>query len=101
MDQKMELADLVEKVAKELHDLRNRPPSTRDPVMQFTECELEMAFAVENTGKGGVKLWVFELGGEHTRTNSNTVRLKFSAAGPSIAFPVQQPGPGPELGRKP
>ena len=97
----MELGDLVGKVAKELHELRERAKSTTDPVMQFTECELEMAFGIEDTGKGGVKLWVFELGGERTRTNSNTVRVKFSALGPSIAFPIQQPGAGPELGRKP
>ena len=100
MNQKIELADLVEKVANQLHELRKRAKATTDPVMQFTECELEMAFSVEDAGKAGIKLWVFELGGGRTRTNSNTVRIKFSAQGPSIAFPVQQPGPGPELGRK-
>jgi len=107
----IELARLIETVADQLRAARSAGPGG-DPIIDLAECELELAVEVTNEGGAGIKVWVFELGGRRSKSNTNTVRVRFTPHGAQpIAFAAQvigsgpplgqQPGPGPELGPGP
>ena len=72
----VELKDLIEKVADDLRAARN----IQDPVLTLEECEMELAIESSNDAGIGVRVWVFELGGRHSKTNTNTVKVKFRAS---------------------
>ncbi len=69
------------------------------PVMQFAECELEMGVEIETKGEAETNIWVFKLGGGVTKTDANTVRVKFtSIPGNALMYKMDVAGPGPALG---
>lgn len=76
MAQRVSLGDLITEAATQLRDAANA--AGEDPVMSFQECELEMAVSVEHEGGGGIRIHVVELGGSRRKTNSNTVRVRFT-----------------------
>ena len=47
--------------------------------MRFQECELEFAISAEVEKKGGVQIYVLNLGGGSKNTDSHRIKLKFSA----------------------
>lgn len=47
--------------------------------MLLNECEIEFAVDVEKKKEGGVDIKVLKLGGGITRTEHNTIHLKFVA----------------------
>ena len=97
----IELAKLIETVADQLRSARDAAVKT-DPIIDLAEVELELAVDVTNEGGAGIRIWVFELGGRHSKSNTNTVRVKFTPHGAlPVAFELRQAGPGPELGRQP
>lgn len=97
---RVELAQLVNHVATELLKAEASAAERSQRVMRFTECQLEMAIEIETSGSAGIKVWVLELGGDRTKTNSNTITVKFQALeGQGLAFPAQgDQEAGPELG---
>jgi hypothetical protein len=93
------LVELIDEVAAQLLEAEERAATRADRVMQFAECDLELAISVETGGKGGLKIWVIELGGDRTKTNTNTIKVKFKARPQHIvAVPAALEGEGPELG---
>jgi hypothetical protein len=76
--QRVSLADLVAEVASQLRLAADRVQDAPDHVMRFQECELETAVSVDTEGGGGVKIWVIEVGGRRKRSESNTVRVRFT-----------------------
>jgi hypothetical protein len=96
----VELAQLVDHVATELLKAEASAAERSERVMRFTECQLEMAISIETGGDAGIKVWVLELGGGRTKTNSNTITVKFQALeGKGLAFPAQDDQEsGPKLG---
>jgi hypothetical protein len=71
------LPDLVKTTADDLRAIRNAQPE--DTVMQFTECEVELAVVASADVDGKVKFWVVEAGAGISYENSQKVKLKFTA----------------------
>jgi hypothetical protein len=106
-EQKLPLSRLIEAVTEELHKAEERAQSLRDagekpdPIMQFEECELEMAVEIELSGKAETNVWVFKLGGGVKKTDANTIKVKFKRLeGTEMTFASKSKGQGPRLGRK-
>ena len=96
---KVELAELIDYVAAQLTEAARRAVARPERVMQFKEATLELAVSVETGGQGGLRVWVLELGGSRTKTNSNTIAVTLAALPDgSLAFPGEEEGAGPELG---
>jgi hypothetical protein len=70
--------------------------------MQFQECELQMAFSLEGSGKAGVKIWIIEIGGGVKKTDSNTISVKFGpiAGKRADTYAALGKGKGPPLGKR-
>jgi hypothetical protein len=105
-DDKLPLSRLIEAVTAELHKAeekarKEREAGTRQPaIMEFEECELEMAVEIEAAAKAGVDVWVFKLGGGVKKTDANTIKVKFKRLeGAQLTYPSLKEGPGPELGK--
>ncbi len=95
---KIPLSDLIELVTSELLKAEQQAKRRANPIMEFQECELEMAIEVETGASGEANVWVFKVGGSAKKTDSNTIRIKFSKTR-SIAFVANaDDSPGPELG---
>lgn len=47
--------------------------------MRFEECELEFAIEVEQKAKGGIEVWLANLGGSLKRTEAHTLKVKYVA----------------------
>lgn len=77
---KLPLAELLAQVAADVRTANARARAAEGgPVMKFAECELELAVDAETTGDGKVELWVVSLGGGHTRSESHTIKIKYTA----------------------
>lgn len=95
MAQRVSLEDLITEAATQLRNAAEAAGD--DPVMNFQECELEMAVSVENQGGGGVRIHVVELGGHRRKTNANTIRVRFSSLPERpIVLPVVTAAPSSE-----
>ena len=98
---KVKLADLIDHVAQELAEAERRAAAREKRVMRFKEAQLELAVSVETEGGGGLKVWVIELGGGRTKTDSNTITVTLSALPDeidAIDFEFGEEGEGPDLG---
>ncbi len=98
------LAELISDVTAQLRQAEAEAP--RDSgVMQFKECELELAVSIEAEGRAGVRVYVVELGGGVTRASSNTIKVRFSSLPdrPVIVPGLSEvpPTPPPEGGSRP
>jgi hypothetical protein len=99
MKSKIRLSELLEHISEELITANEKAGKRGTATMQFHECEIEFAVETEKEGGGGVRLWVLDLKGGAKKTDSNTVRIKFSSI-PGQAFQAKQideAEDGPEL----
>jgi Trypsin-co-occurring domain 2 len=71
------LPDLVKSAADDLRAIHAAEP--KDAVMQFSDCEIEIAIVASADAKGKVKIWVVEAGAGVSYENSQKVKLKFTA----------------------
>jgi hypothetical protein len=82
---RMPLADLIHAVRLELQEAADRAANEQ---LKFEVGEVDLQVEVLSTGsrdvEGGIKLWVLNVGGKGTRTQSNahTVTLHLTASGP-------------------
>jgi hypothetical protein len=103
-DEKLPLSRLIDAVTDELLAAQAAREVKRNldgtpAIMQFEECELEMAVEIEISGEAKTNVWVFKLGGGIKKTDANTVKVKFSRLKDvNVAFPANREGEGPELG---
>ncbi|MER7455651.1 trypco2 family protein [Micromonospora sp. NPDC126480] len=74
--QKIGLADAITALREEL-TTAIEAAGAEDLRFRVGEMSVEFEIAVERTsgGRGGLKFWVVEAGGEHTRTGSHTHRI--------------------------
>jgi len=75
------LGELLEYIAGEIRDIHRKAIAHGEPVMKFKECEFEFAIEAESKAEGGFHVWVLNLGGGVKRTESNTIKIKYSALG--------------------
>ncbi len=71
------LAELIEQVKRELL-APSLEGETDIPLLSVDEVELELQVTVKKEGKGGIKIYVLELGGGGSRDDVQTVRVKLS-----------------------
>ncbi len=76
---KIPLSDVLAHISDELWAANERARKRGRGTMQFTECEIEFAIETEGKGAAGIKIYVVNLGGELKRSETNTIKLKFSS----------------------
>ena len=79
------LSDVLANIATEIRKAHEKATSEEHPVMKFQECELEFAVDLEQNASGGIQVWVINLTGGAKRTDSNTVKVKYTAMGDYVA----------------
>lgn len=71
------LTELIEQVKKEL--LTNSPGNENDiPFLSVDSVELELQVTVKNEAKGGMKIYVLELGGGSSQDDVQKVKVTLS-----------------------
>jgi hypothetical protein len=97
--QKFALAEVLDHITDEIRKAHARSADQGGPVMQFEECEFEFAIEAEKEASGGLKVWIINLGGGAKRTDSNTIRVKYTKipGRPYQAEQQQGEGAGPEI----
>ena len=100
--EKIPLTALIESVTNELRTAeRQAKAGGAEPIMQFEECEVEMAVEIEASAQGEVSIWVLKLGAGGKRTSANTIRVTFRRmdGGSVLAYVAEGLNqPGPKLG---
>ena len=71
------LSEVLEEISAELKKAAENANSSGSATMQFEECEIEFAVKVEKDAKGGLKVWMLNLGGSIKKSDSNTIKIKF------------------------
>ncbi|MBV9850407.1 MAG: hypothetical protein JO250_12090 [Armatimonadetes bacterium] len=77
--QKIPLAELLQQITTELRRAHEAAEWRGNAVMRFQECELEFAIEAEAKAEGGFHVWVLDLGGGGSRTEANTIKIKYAA----------------------
>jgi Trypsin-co-occurring domain 2 len=102
MPNSFRLAELIESAANELRIANTKRPS--DPVMQFTNCELEVSVTVAKEAGGGFKFWVVDGSGKVSGETVSKIKLTFEAiSGSAIVAALADDnteGPAPPPRRK-
>lgn len=76
-DNRIGLAELIEQVKREL--LTPAVDKETDiPLLSVEEVELELQVTLKKEGKGGIKIYVLELGGGGSRDDVQKVKVKLS-----------------------
>ena len=88
------LSDLVKQTADELRKVSELPPPPGKAVMQFQECELELAVTVAGEAEGGIKFWVLTAGTKVSGEKVSRIKLKFTAL-PKSRIQAQATRKGP------
>jgi hypothetical protein len=95
------LPDIVKNTADDLRKIRDA--HAQDPVMQFTECEVELTVVASADVEGKIKLFVVvETGAKVSYENTQKVKLKFTTipGQPGIQAPAVPEGTAPLPKRK-
>lgn len=79
-EERIPLSDLLDFVSWEVRSAHHRAQERGlDPVMRFTECEIDCAIDVEKKAEGGVHVWVLNLSADAKRSEKNTIKVKHSS----------------------
>jgi Trypsin-co-occurring domain 2 len=96
-EHRIPLAEVLNYVSAELWQAHTAATERGNALMQFHECELEFALDVEVNAEGGFHVWVMKLGGGAKRTESNTIKIKYTALeGNRVVAPVLKSEDGGE-----
>lgn len=85
---RIQLSKLLDYIGTQIRDAHQKATKADKAVMKFQECELELAIEAEDQGEAGLKVWVIQLGGGSKRTESNTIRVKYTALSEPIVAAV-------------
>jgi hypothetical protein len=77
--EQIKLADVLASIGSELLEANERALQRGKTFMVFNECELEFAVDLEKKAGGELSIWVIKLDGGATRTEHNSIHLKFAA----------------------
>lgn len=87
---KLELPDLLAHLSDQLMAADKAARERGQPIMQFEECEVEVAVKLEAGAEGGVKFWVVELGANAKSEYSNKITVKFKPLAGTTLQAVQK-----------
>jgi Trypsin-co-occurring domain 2 len=75
-DRRYPLAELLTALGDELREAQRRArEDRREDVLKLKDCSVELAITWEETATGGVEFYVFKLGGELNKTNTQTISV--------------------------
>ena len=94
----LSLDEIVRNVAEQLHRLREKPP--QDPVIAFTECEIELAVKATVQAGGGIHFYVFSAEAKASSEQVSKIKLKFGAAGAPVVMLAGTEGKAPKPRRQ-
>lgn len=86
-ERQLALSTVLEGLKAELKTTVDREKGT-DPLLQVTECSVELGITWSVEGSGEIKFWVLDFTGKATRENSQTVTVKVV---PTTAINYLQP----------
>jgi hypothetical protein len=78
------LAEILGFISSELRAAHDRAMREGRPVMRFQECELEFAIEAEGSAGGGIQVYVLKLEAGVKRTETNTIKIKYTALDPAV-----------------
>lgn len=84
------LDEIVRNVASQLHKLRDNPPP--EPVIELSECEIELAVKASATVGGGLKFYIFSAQGSASDEQSSRIKLTFKATEGSVVLLARSKG---------
>ena len=95
------LSEVLAHIAEELNEANKAAQARGYAPMIFSECEIDFAVELGKEGKAGLKLYILQLGGKIKRSESNTIKIKFTA-NPKEGFtaPALTPGGAKPVARK-
>lgn len=103
MDQKFPLSDVINYISSELLIAAGKSIQNHGGVapLIFKECELEFAVEFKKEADASIKAWLMNVDGKTSKTDKNTIKIKFSA-NPDVLIQAlsQNLGPGPIIPRK-
>jgi Trypsin-co-occurring domain 2 len=73
------LSQIIEGTADELRELK-RKPRRDDAVMQFTECEVELAVTLQAEAQGKMRFWLVDASSKVSGETVSRVKIKFGPA---------------------
>jgi hypothetical protein len=99
MSEKIQLSEMLDHISLELLEAQKKATARGQATMQFSECEIEFAVETTKEAEGGIKVWISELKAGAKKTDSNTIRIKFSSIPDKPVQAVQQQpnAPGPAI----
>jgi NTP-dependent ternary system trypsin peptidase co-occuring protein len=75
-DEGIRLRDILEQLGDELREAEAATLKAKKPaVIKVKECSVELGLTWEAKGDGGVEFWVFKLGAEVSRSESQTITV--------------------------
>jgi hypothetical protein len=78
-DDVLPLAELIRALSKELREAE-RTASRDDPILQLKDCSIELGITWERSAEGGLTFYVFKLGGQANKGNSQTITVNLQPA---------------------
>ena len=80
MTDSIAIADIIQSVGDGLREAEARSAG-KAKVLQLAECEVELAVRATTDVNGGLRFWIIEAGGGHSREDTSHIKLKFSPVG--------------------
>jgi hypothetical protein len=83
----LRLRDVLEQLGDELREAQAAALNDDKPdLMKVKDCTVELGLTWEAKGDAGVEFWVFKLGGEVSRGNTQTITLTLEPIGDVVSF---------------
>ena len=98
MAEEFSIAELIGGLTEGLHDAHDRANAAgREPVVELTDCEIELSVSATYEGGGGVKFWILNASGGASTGSVSKIRMKFQPIKGATATQFhQRVGDGPE-----
>ena len=79
----LRLRDVLEQLGDEIREAQAVAVKDGKPeVIRLRDCSVELGLTWEAKGTAGVEFWVFKLGGEQSRSNTQTITLNLDPVDP-------------------
>jgi hypothetical protein len=94
MNNKITVSEMLAEISSELNKAHKSAAEQGIATMQFEGCEIELAVKADKDISGHLKVWLLDIGAGAKKTESNTIKLKFSRINSNlIQAPAKIDGP--------
>ncbi|MDQ5822924.1 MAG: hypothetical protein M3441_01790 [Chloroflexota bacterium] len=77
MPERIKLSEVLANLSQEIITAEENARLRGRAVMQFEECEVEFGVEIEKQGNASINIWVIDLGGGGSRSETNIIRVKY------------------------